>query len=153
MSDEYSYTPPFHSLLNVRRKLDYSVSALANKPGSGLDDNLIFHPSMLNYALHTILPRNTSKWSLQVISATTMAVTSLHWAVAVIKVPCSTKAQFGSRNPPSSLGTHIYTPRMALIPLYTLQVQRSSLTPKSCQSIIFATVGLGVSDFIYRIFA
>ena len=76
----YDYAPPFRGLSNIRRKLGYSVGALADQSGSGWDDNLVLHPGMLDSALQTVFaawsyPGDTSIWSLHVpvsISAITV---------------------------------------------------------------------------------
>lgn len=76
----YDYAPPFQGLSNIRRKLGYSVGALADQSGSGWDDNLVLHPGMLDSALQTVFaawsyPGDTSIWSLHVpvsISAITV---------------------------------------------------------------------------------
>lgn len=68
---EYDYAPPFRGLSNIRRKLGYSVGALADQSGSGWDDNLVLHPGMLDSALQTVFaawsyPGDTPIWSLHV---------------------------------------------------------------------------------------
>jgi len=76
----YDYAPPFRGLSNIRRKLGYSVGALADQSGSGWDDKLVLHPGMLDSALQTVFaawsyPGDTSIWSLHVpvsISAITV---------------------------------------------------------------------------------
>lgn len=76
----YDYAPPFRGLSNIRRKLGYSVGALADQSGSGWDDNLVLHPGMLDSAVQTVFaawsyPGDTSIWSLHVpvsISAITI---------------------------------------------------------------------------------
>ena len=76
----YDYAPPFKGLSNIRRKLGYSVGALADQSGSGWDDNLVLHPGMLDSALQTVFaawsyPGDTSIWSLHVpVSISTITV-------------------------------------------------------------------------------
>lgn len=67
----YQYEHPFHGITDIRRKLSYAQGHLVDQSGSSWEDQLLFHPGLLDTALQTMLaafscPGDERLWALHV---------------------------------------------------------------------------------------
>ncbi|PVH70207.1 putative hybrid PKS-NRPS enzyme [Cadophora sp. DSE1049] len=67
----YNYSEPFRALSSIQRKVNSASGSLTISPKSGLEDDLLVHPGMLDTALQTIFaafcsPGDNRLWSLHV---------------------------------------------------------------------------------------
>ncbi|KAK2818443.1 putative PKS/NRPS-like protein biosynthetic cluster, partial [Arthroderma sp. PD_2] len=67
----HDYSHPFRGVSNIKRKPDYSTGLIEDQSGAEWEDNLVFHPGMLDTGLQTTLaawsfPGDGQIWSLHV---------------------------------------------------------------------------------------
>ncbi|KAF7587612.1 hypothetical protein BBP40_006993 [Aspergillus hancockii] len=81
----YQYSSPFQGVTSIRRKPGYSTGLLEDQSGTDWENQLAFHPAMLDTALQTAFaawsfPGDGLIWSLHIPTRIRSVVLNPHWS-------------------------------------------------------------------------